>query len=258
MALAKGSLFLLSAFGQCHVPTALALGDVYTCRVHTRQVANLFGNSIALSFRKSITTMTTERPFIQRLQDHDPVAWRQVVSEFTPELYNYLGYTVPATTRVETLIVEIFQSLVAQIATVSQSLSLSTYLYSIAYYKVADSWRRFAPNDDMLWEDIDRVGLPSELSEPLAELPELAQQVIFLRYQVRLPVAALTEILGRSLKATDSLLSRSRQQFSAALAQNGRTLSDEELFALFQNKVPRLLLPPGCLERIQQQVLTYL
>lgn len=203
--------------------------------------------------------MTTEPQLIQRLQDHDPLAWQQVVSEFTPDLYNYLAYTIPPTALVETIVTEIFQSSVAQIATLPQALSLFTYLYSIAYRKVADFWRRSATNDaDRLWEDVNRIGLPSELAESFAELPEVTQQVLFLRYQVRLPVAALAEILGRSFKATESLLSRSSSQFSHALMQDGRRLSDEELFALFQNKVPRLLLPPGCLERIQQQVLTYL
>ena len=203
--------------------------------------------------------MTTEHQLIQRLQDRDPLAWRQVVSEFTPDLYNYLAYTIPATALVETVVVEIFQSSVAQIATFPQALSLSTYLYSIAYRKVADFWRRPATNDaDRLWEDVNRIGLPSELAGPFAELPEFAQEVLFLRYQVYLPVAALAEILGRSLKATESLLSRSSSQLRNALTQDGRKLSDEELLALFQNKVPRLVLPPGCLERIQQQVLTYL
>lgn len=203
--------------------------------------------------------MTTEPQLIQRLQDHDPLAWQQVVSEFSPDLYNYLAYTIPPTMLVETILTEIFQSSVAQIATLPEALSLSTYLYSIAYRKVADFWRRSATNDaDRPWEDVNRIGLPRELAEPFAELPEVVQQVLFLRYQVRLPVATLAEILGRSFKATESLLSRSSSQFSHALTQDGRRLSDEELFAFFQDKVPRLLLPPGCLERIQQQVLTYL
>lgn len=203
--------------------------------------------------------MTTENPLFQQLQDHDPMAWRQVVSEFTPDLYNYLAYTVPTTAILETVVAEIFQSSVAQIATLPEVLSLSTYLYSIAYRKVADAWRRSSPNDaDTLWEGFNRLSLPSELADAFAELPELVQQVLFLRYQMRLPLITLAEILGRSYKATESLLSRSRSQFGVAFAQDGQRLSDEELFALFQHKVPRLLLPPGFLERMQQQVLSYL
>lgn len=150
--------------------------------------------------------MTTEHQLIQRLQDRDPLAWRQVVSEFTPDLYNYLAYTIPATALVETVVAEIFQSSVAQMATLPQTLSLSTYLYSIAYHKVADFWRRPAMNDaDRLWADVNRLGLPNELAGPFAELPEFAQQVLFLRYQVCLPVAMLAEILGRSFKATEPI-----------------------------------------------------
>lgn len=204
--------------------------------------------------------MTTELSLLQRLQQSEPAAWLQVVANWTPDLYTYLTYTMPLGTTAERLVNEVFQTFVEKIATFTPQISLTTYLYSIAYYKVADAWRRTVASDTYspMVYDATMFNLPRELAEPLAELPELAQQVLFLRYQARLPFPVLAEVLGRSLKATDSLLSRILSQFSLAFDKQGQRLSDEEMAALFQRKAPRLLLPEGVLERIQQQVLTYL
>lgn len=97
-------------------------------------------------------------------------------------------------------------------------MTLATFIYAIAYRKVADYWRRSQQTVE-LSESLS-VGGPNsmriELAEALEELPELAQQVLLLRYHVGLSVAEIAEILGRSYKATESLLSRVRSQFQHA------------------------------------------
>ena len=82
----------------------------------------------------------------------------------------------------------------------------------------ADYWRR-SKQEYELPASLSVAG-PSimgiELAEALDELPEQAQQILLLRYHVGLSVAEIAEVLGRSYKATESLLSRVRRQFHHA------------------------------------------
>ena len=48
-------------------------------------------------------------------------------------------------------------------------------------------------------------------------LPEISRQVLLLRYQVGLSVSEIAEVIDRSYKGTESLLSRARTQLRAAL-----------------------------------------
>lgn len=201
--------------------------------------------------------MTAETSRLHRLQQYDVTAWMQVVAEWTPDLYHYLCYTLPTPLAAEAVAGETFQAFVQATPTFTEQLSLRTYLYSAAYYKVADYWRR-TPLADERSADEQRfqwMGLPSELKEALDELPELAQQALLLRYQAGLSLLELADILGRTRKATESLFSRLLQQFSITFDSQGQRLSDEELFDLFRRKAPRLPLPSAIVERLQQQVL---
>lgn len=108
--------------------------------------------------------------------------------------------------------------LVQSIKNFDGNVNLSTFIYSIAYRKVADYWRRSKQTYELpMW--ISTAGPSSmgiELQEALAELPEQAQQALLLRYHVGLSVAEIAEVLGRSYKGTESLLSRVRRQFHNA------------------------------------------
>lgn len=202
--------------------------------------------------------MTTEPVPLLQLQEYEANAWTQVVLAWTPDLYSYLCYTLPTKAAVEEVLVETFQAFVELIPACTTEVPLNVYFYSTAYRKVADYWRR-SPSSFLLPpspKESPFFSIPPELSQPFAELTEFAQQVLILRYQVGVGLNELAEILGRSRKATESLLSRARSQWGAALTNAGQPLSDEEFFDLFQRKLPRLPLPADLRERIQQHVLT--
>ncbi len=202
--------------------------------------------------------MTTEPVPLLQLQEYDANAWTQVVSAWTPDLYSYLCYTLPTKAAVEEVLAETFQAFVELIPACTTEVPLNVYFYSTAYRKVADYWRRSpssfslppSPKGSLFF------AIPPELSQPFEELPEFAQQVLILRYQVGLGLNELAEILGRTRKATESLLSRVRSQWGTALTNVGQPLSDEDLFDLFQRKLPRPPLPAGLGECVLQQVLT--
>jgi RNA polymerase sigma factor (sigma-70 family) len=83
---------------------------------------------------------------------------------------------------------------------------------------VADYWRRLRVTQELTeWIATDAPDHARiEVFEALAELPEQSQQALLLRYYVGLSVGEIAEVLGRSYKATESLLSRVRRQFEIA------------------------------------------
>jgi DNA-directed RNA polymerase specialized sigma24 family protein len=156
--------------------------------------------------------------FLQRLQAGDQLAWSTLVDEWSPRLYNYLLYNTRNQDDAQDVLSETMMGLVQSIRSFDGNVALSTFIYSIAYRKVADYWRRSQQTVE-LPASLSVAG-PTiaglELAEALDELPELAQQVLLLRYHAGLSVAEIAEILGRSYKATESLLSRVRSQFQHA------------------------------------------
>ncbi|MCB0061112.1 MAG: RNA polymerase sigma factor [Caldilineaceae bacterium] len=159
-----------------------------------------------------------EKEFLQRLQSGDSQAWEQLMDEWSPKLYNYMCYNTRTAEDAQDVLSDTLLGLVQSIKNFDGNVTLSTYIYSIAYRKVADYWRRSKQTYELPLH-ISTAGPNSmgiELQEALAELPEQAQQALLLRYHVGLSVAEIAEVLGRSYKATESLLSRVRRQFHHA------------------------------------------
>ncbi|MEZ4864130.1 MAG: RNA polymerase sigma factor [Caldilineaceae bacterium] len=158
--------------------------------------------------------------FLLRLQEGDDRAWEKLMEEWGPKLYNYLSYNARSEEDAQDILSETFTALIHSIRNFDGNVALSTFIYSIAYRKVADYWRKSQEMYE-LPASLSVAGpssTPLEVHEVLAELPEVAQQALLLRYHVGLSVAEIAEVLGRSYKATESLLSRVRRQFQHAFA----------------------------------------
>lgn len=159
-----------------------------------------------------------EQAFLRRLQEGDEAAWNQFMDEWNPRLYSYLKYNLRDASEVEDVLGETLVAVVQAIRTFDGKATLATFIYSIAYRKVADYWRRFRVTQELTeWiatEETDQIRV--EVFEALAELPEISKQALLLRYYVGLNVSEIAEVLGRSYKATESLLSRVRRQFEIA------------------------------------------
>lgn len=199
--------------------------------------------------------MTVE-PLIQRLQQREPAAWSAFVNTWAPNLYTYLCYNIPTPQAVEGLITETFLSLLQSIDRYQGEVTLATFVYAVAYRKVADYWRRPPAVAELAgWLlPTDPIRMSTDLAEVFAELPEQAQQVLFLRYRIGLTLDEIAELLGRSRKATEVLLMRARNQLEEKISLP----STEELATFFRTQIPPQLPPAGLLARVEQQVLAHL
>lgn len=156
--------------------------------------------------------------YLQRLQAGDPLAWEQLMDEWNTKLYNYMLYNIRNEEDAQDVLMDTLTGLVQSIKNFDGNAKLSTFIYSIAYRKVADYWRRSKVTVElpMTLSTAGPTSLGVEMQEILAELPESARDALLLRYYAGLSVAEIAEVLGRSYKATESLLSRVRQQFHHA------------------------------------------
>jgi RNA polymerase sigma-70 factor (ECF subfamily) len=162
-----------------------------------------------------------EAALLRRLQAGEEGAWVQLTREYGPRLYTYLRHNLPNAADAEDALSETFLAAVRALPAFDGGVSLSAFLYSLAYRKMADFWRRrhaTAPLSESVVAAPDRTeDAPAEFEELLNALPEISRQVLLLRYQVGLSVSEIAEVIERSYKGTESLLSRARSQLRAVL-----------------------------------------
>jgi RNA polymerase sigma-70 factor (ECF subfamily) len=159
---------------------------------------------------------------LERLQVGDNDAWEGLILESQNRLYTYLLYNVPSSEDAQDLLSEIYMAALRSITSLDRSGALMRWLFAIARRKVADYWRRSQPVSE-LPDTLEYIsnGISLEFREALALLPEQARQALLLRYREGLSVDEVAHILGRSYKATESLLSRGRILLKAALEDKG-------------------------------------
>jgi RNA polymerase sigma-70 factor, ECF subfamily len=167
----------------------------------------------------------TDAELLKKLQRGDNAAWAQVTRDFSPRLYSYLRQNLPTVEDAEDVLSETLTAAVRSVANFDGRAALSTYLYAIAYRKVADFYRRTPSMESLDSEGSTVVLVSKELGlqdrmlfeEAMQSLPELSRQVLLLRYHVGLGVDEIATVLDRSYKGTESLLSRARAQMREAM-----------------------------------------
>ena len=157
--------------------------------------------------------------FLHLLKNGDEAAWQQLTDEWSPRLYRYLRCNLPTAEDVEDVLSDTMIATVQSIGNFDGNVAISTFIYSIAKRKVADFWRKRKKVYE-LPETVSTSGPTSmgiELQEALDELPDTSRQALILRYYVGMGVNEVAEVLGKSYKATESLLSRGRSRLQAVL-----------------------------------------
>jgi RNA polymerase sigma-70 factor (ECF subfamily) len=163
---------------------------------------------------------SAEAVLLRGLQRGEEAAWVQMTHEYSPRLYAYLRHNLPNSADAEDALSETLLAAVRSLPNFDGRVSLSAFLFSLAYRKMADFWRRrqdTAPLFETVVSRESSAAQRAEFEELLDSLPEISRQVLLLRYQVGLSVSEIAEVIERSYKGTESLLSRARSQLRAAL-----------------------------------------
>lgn len=149
-----------------------------------------------------------------------------------PQVYGYLARRSDSTATAEDLTADTFMVAVkAWQAEPGRQLDVG-WLIGIARHKLIDHWRRNGRQHDALaelWEDVpapvDPHDQPIEVEtaqSTLAVLAPLHRTVLTLRYCDGLPVGDVANAIGRTIHATEALLTRAKAAFRINYATLGR------------------------------------
>ena len=178
---------------------------------------------------------------MERLGSGDRSAITDLYNTYFDRLYSLVYNQVDRNRSVaEDIVQETFLAAIESSKKFQGRSSLYTWLCSIAYHKVADHYRRQARERKHMVSgvDVDAVDVsdssdkqsqPESLIESaetrqvvnqaLAKLPWDYRQVLVLKYVEEMSVQEISQIMGRSPKSVEGLLTRSRKALQTHLAE---------------------------------------
>lgn len=151
-----------------------------------------------------------EVDFVRHLRSGDTRAWDRLLSDWGPRLYNYLTYHVRDARDMEAVLSEIMLTLMQEIARFEGRQSLSAWIYAVAYGKIRLDRRCCRPADTFAraaqLTEADRQS--RYFYQTLFQLPEAAQQAIWLHYREGLTVEEIAVVLACPVAKVETMLRR--------------------------------------------------
>jgi RNA polymerase sigma-70 factor, ECF subfamily len=181
----------------------------------------------------SSTSRNTETRLVEKLRSGDNAAMAEFYNLYRNRLYSLVLEQVNRDeTAAEDLVQEVFLAALSSLDKFRGDSQLYTWLRSIALHKINDFYRHQArqPKPRTPSEDSDCLELEhtrdnqppthtlmedeevrQSVHQALADLPQDYQEVLVLKYLKDMPVLAISQIMGRSPKSVEGLLSRARK-----------------------------------------------
>jgi RNA polymerase sigma-70 factor (ECF subfamily) len=190
----------------------------------------------------SSTSRNNETRLVEKLSSGDSAAMAEFYNLYRNRLYSLVLEHVDRDENIaEDLVHEVFLAALSSLDKFRGDSQLYTWLRSIALHKINDFYRHQAREPKPTNSSDDSDGLELEQardSEPathivmedeevrqsvhqaLADLPQDYQEVLVLKYLKDMPVLAISQIMGRSPKSVEGLLSRARKAMRDNLETN--------------------------------------
>jgi RNA polymerase sigma-70 factor (ECF subfamily) len=191
----------------------------------------------------SSTSQGYETKLVQKLRSGDSAAMEEFYNIYRSRLYSLVLEQVGRDeAAAEDLVQEVFLAALGSLDKFRGDSQLYTWLRSIALHKIKDFYRRQArepkpekssPDFDAM-KHLEQIGdnkpatstvmesdeVRQSVHQALADLPKDYQEVLVLKYLKDMPVLAISEIMGRSPKSVEGLLSRARKAMRDNLENN--------------------------------------
>ena len=161
----------------------------------------------------------SEQDLLLRLKSGDEHAWSYLTQEYGTRLYNFLLQKLPTPEDAAYIVSKTLLAAVRAISTFDGKGALSTFLFSLANHKLVDFYRRHQKTAELTDTFVDSMSNTEgvEFREIFNSLREEYRDILLLRYQIGLGADEIAGILGKSYKATESLLSRAKKELGNAL-----------------------------------------
>ena len=190
----------------------------------------------------SSISQSREAKLLEKLRSGDSAATEQFYNLYRNRLYSLVLEQVGRDQAVaEDLVQEVFFAALSCLDKFRGDCQLYTWLRSIALHKINDFYRsqarepkakewlddsgvsrveRIADNQPAHSTQMESEEITESLHHALADLPQDYQQVLVLKYLKEMPVLAISELMGRSPKSVEGLLSRARKAMRDNLESN--------------------------------------
>jgi RNA polymerase sigma-70 factor (ECF subfamily) len=189
------------------------------------------------------TSQSYETKLVEKLRSGDSTAMEEFYNIYRKRLYSLVLEQVGQDQAVaEDLVHEVFLAALNSLDKFRGDSQLYTWLRSIALHKINDFYRRQArqpkpkessPDFDAM-KQLEQIGddEPATLTmmeteetrqsvhQALQGLPQDYQEVLVLKYLEEMPVLEISQVMGRSPKSVEGLLSRARKAMRDNLAEN--------------------------------------
>jgi len=189
------------------------------------------------------TSKNYEAKLVQKLRSGDSAAMEEFYNIYRSRLYTLVLNQVDQNQAIaEDLVHETFLAALGSLDKFRGDSQLYTWLRSIAFHKLNDYYRRqvrqpktqeSSPDFDAM-KQLEQTGndepatltvMESEevrqsVNQALEELPHDYQEVLVLKYLEEMPVLEISQVMGRSPKSVEGLLSRARKAMRANLEEN--------------------------------------
>ena len=189
------------------------------------------------------TSQSYETKLVEKLRSGDSTAVEEFYNIYRNRLYFLISEQVDRDhAAAEDLVQEVFFAALGSLDKFRGDSQLYTWLRSIAFHKINDFYRHqarepksreSAPDFDAM-KQLEQTGgdepapltvMESEetrqsVQEALEGLPQDYQEVLVLKYLEEMPVLEISQVMGRSPKSVEGLLSRARKAMRDNLAEN--------------------------------------
>jgi len=190
------------------------------------------------------TSQSYETKLVEKLRSGDNAAMEELHNVYRSRLYHLVLRHVDQNQAVaEDLVQEIFLAALSSLDKFRGDSRLHTWLRSIALHKINDFYRRQArepeskissPNFDVIKLEqtvdnepavhsaIESEEIRQSVHQALEGLPQDYQKVLVLKYLDEMPVLEISQVMGRSPKSVEGLLSRARKAMRVELEENNQ------------------------------------
>lgn len=189
------------------------------------------------------TSQSYEAKLVEKLSSGDSAAMEEFYNIYRSRLYTLVLEQVDRDQAIaEDLVQETFLAALGSLDKFRGDSQLYTWLRSIALHKINDFYRRkvreprpkeSSPDFDAM-KQLEQIGddepatltvmefeeIRQSVRQALEGLPQDYQAVLVLKYLEEMPVLEISQIMGRSPKSVEGLLSRARKAMRDNLAEN--------------------------------------
>jgi len=197
------------------------------------------------------TSQSYETKLVEKLRSGDSAAMEEFYNIYRSRLYTLVLEQVDRDHAIaEDLVQETFLAALGSLDKFRGDSQLYTWLRSIALHKINDFYRRKvrepkpqeSPPDFDAMKQLEQIGgdepapltvmeseeIRQSVHQALEDLPQDYQEVLVLKYLEEMPVMEISQVMGRSPKSVEGLLSRARKAMRDNLAENNHEENNHE------------------------------